>query len=34
VNVEPAAVRIGMRVKPFFFDSNDRGATLLMFEPA
>jgi uncharacterized OB-fold protein len=35
VNVEPAAVRIGMRVKPFFFiDPNGRGATLLMFEPA
>jgi uncharacterized protein len=34
VNVEPTAVRIGMRVKPFFVDSDDGGATLLMFEPA
>ena len=34
VNVEPAAVRIGMRVRPFFADSGDGGATLLMYEPA
>jgi hypothetical protein len=27
-------VRIGMRVRPFFADSGDGGATLLMYEPA
>ena len=34
VNVDPAEIRIGMRVKPVFFDYPDDDVTLLRYEPA
>jgi uncharacterized OB-fold protein len=32
VNIDPAALRVGMRVKPVFEDYPDRGVTLLKYE--
>jgi uncharacterized protein len=34
VNVEPAGLRVGMRVGPVFFDYPDHDVTLLRYEPA
>jgi uncharacterized OB-fold protein len=34
VNVEPEQIKIGMRVRPVFADTEDAAATLLYFEPA
>lgn len=34
VNAEPADVRVGMRVRPVFFDYPDDGVTMLRYEPA
>ncbi|ORM25962.1 OB-fold domain-containing protein [Williamsia sp. 1135] len=34
VNVEPAELRIGMRVRPVFFDHPEDEVTLLRYEPA
>ncbi len=34
VNAEPADVRVGMRVRPVFFDYPDEGVTMLRYEPA
>jgi hypothetical protein len=33
VDVDPAAVRIGMRVSPVFCDNADTGVTLLKYRP-
>ena len=34
MNIEPDAIKVGMRVKPVFFDVPDTETTLLKFEPA
>lgn len=34
VNVDPADIQVGMRVKPVFFDYPDDDVTLLRYEPA
>jgi uncharacterized OB-fold protein len=34
VNVDPAALKVGMRVKPVFEDHPDHDITLLKYEPA
>ena len=34
VNADPADVRVGMRVRPVFFDYPDDGVTMLRYEPA
>jgi uncharacterized OB-fold protein len=33
VNVEPDAMRVGMRVKPVFFDYPEHDVTMLRYEP-
>lgn len=34
VNADPADIRVGMRVRPVFFDYPDDGVTMLRYEPA
>jgi uncharacterized OB-fold protein len=34
VNAEPADLKVGMRLKPVFFDHPDAGITMLRYEPA
>jgi uncharacterized OB-fold protein len=34
VNVDPAELRVGMRIQPVFVDVPDEGITLLRYEPA
>jgi hypothetical protein len=34
VNADPAALRVGMRVRPVFCDYPEAGVTLLRYEPA
>ena len=34
VNADPMRSRVGMRVKPVFFDYPDDGVTMLRYEPA
>jgi len=34
VNVEPAELRVGMRIRPVFVDVPEHGITLLRYEPA
>ena len=33
-NADPADIRVGMRVRPVFFDYPDDGVTMLRYEPA
>ena len=34
VNVDPAELRVGMRIRPVFVDFPEEGVTLLRYEPA
>jgi uncharacterized protein len=34
VNVDPADLRIGMRVRPVFFDYPEHDVTMVRYEPA
>ncbi|TXI41961.1 MAG: acyl dehydratase [Mycobacterium sp.] len=34
VNADPADVRVGMRLRPVFFDYPEDGVTMLRYEPA
>jgi uncharacterized protein len=34
VNVDPDELRVGMRVRPVFFDHPEHDVTLLRYEPA
>ena len=34
VNVDPAQLRVGMRIRPVFVDFPEEGVTLLRYEPA
>jgi uncharacterized OB-fold protein len=34
VNVEPAELSVGMRVRPVYFDYPDHDVTMLRYEPA